>query len=169
MRRLGLRPALRLLALPAAVLGAPVARPAALRAQAVAVTDLTVGTGASAAAGKCLYVHYTGWLADGTLVETSRDPLPDGRPRPPVAFQLGARQVLPGWERGLRGMKAGGVRRLAIPWKEGYGERGNPPLVPPRADLVFELELVDVRPTRLGADGALGGRGAACPEWTPPP
>lgn len=150
----------------AVAMSAITALPARAAAQSVGVSDLTVGTGATAANGKCLYVHYTGWLADGTQVESSRDPLPDGRPQPPVAFPLGAGRVMPGWERGLRGMRVGGLRRLTIPWKLGYGDRGNPPLVPPRADLVFEIELVDVRPPRLAAGGGAVARNEApCPAW----
>jgi FKBP-type peptidyl-prolyl cis-trans isomerase len=58
---------------------------------------------------------------------------------------LGAGQVIPGWERGVAGMKEGGVRELIIPARLAYGAEGSAPVIPPDATLVFEIELVDVR------------------------
>ena len=58
---------------------------------------------------------------------------------------LGAAQVIPGWERGLAGMKEGGTRELTIPSRLAYGTEGSPPVIPPDATLVFEIELMDVR------------------------
>ena len=108
-------------------------------------TDITAGTGAPAEAGKCFYVHYTGWLTTGTKFDSSHDTTAQGKPRAPLAFEQGKRGVIPGWDVGFEGMRVGGKRRLFIPYQLGYGERGNAPRIPPRATLVFDVELMDVR------------------------
>ncbi|HYO55202.1 FKBP-type peptidyl-prolyl cis-trans isomerase [Archangium sp.] len=101
--------------------------------------DLEVGTGAEAATGRYLEVHYTGWLPDGTLFDTSRD---DNTPFP---LTLGVQpRVIRGWEEGLVGMKVGGKRRLVIPSKLGYGETGTYS-IPPDSVLVFDVELLFAR------------------------
>ena len=111
------------------------------------VSDLRTGTGAEAQSGSVVTVHYTGWLYDARASETkgakfdsSRD---SGRP---FQFQLGAGQVIKGWDQGVAGMKVGGQRRLIIPSSLGYGERGAGGVIPPGAALVFDVELLDVRP-----------------------
>ena len=110
------------------------------------VTDHKVGTGATAAAGKQVNVHYTGWLYDpkaadkhGTKFDSSRD---RGEP---FSFKLGARQVISGWDQGVAGMKVGGTRTLIIPSELGYGSRGAGGVIPPNATLVFDVELLDVK------------------------
>jgi FKBP-type peptidyl-prolyl cis-trans isomerase len=100
--------------------------------------DLTSGTGAQAGPGDQLTVQYTGWLADGTKFDSSRD-----RDRPFI-FPLGAGKVIKGWEAGVAGMKVGGKRKLTIPPELGYGARGAGGVIPPDATLVFEVELLKV-------------------------
>ena len=102
-------------------------------------TDLQVGTGAVAQAGKTVSVHYTGTLTDGKKFDSSVD---RGQP---FSFPLGAGRVIKGWDEGVAGMKVGGKRRLVIPPDLGYGARGAPPVIPPNATLVFDVELLDVK------------------------
>jgi FKBP-type peptidyl-prolyl cis-trans isomerase FkpA len=103
------------------------------------IQDRAAGEGAEARAGATVDVHYTGWLADGTRFDSSRD---RGKP---LAFRLGAGMVIRGWDEGIAGMRVGGVRRLRVPPELGYGERGSPGVVPGGATLVFEIELVGLR------------------------
>lgn len=112
-----------------------------------AQTDLRVGTGAEAVAGKTLTVNYAGWLYNptgpdgkGRLFDTSV-----GAGGSPFSFNLGAGGVIAGWDRGVAGMLAGGVRRLVIPPELAYGEAGSPPTIPANATLIFDIELVSVQ------------------------
>ena len=100
--------------------------------------ELTEGTGAEAAAGQTVSVHYTGWLTDGQKFDSSKDR------NQPFEFSLGAGMVIRGWDEGVQGMKVGGVRKLTIPPQLGYGARGAGGVIPPNATLVFEVELLDV-------------------------
>jgi len=84
--------------------------------------------------GDTLSMHYTGFLQDGTIFDTSSQ-------RGPFSFTLGAGQVIPGWERGLQGMCVGEKRKLTVPPQYAYGEAGHPPVIPPSSTLVFETEL----------------------------
>ena len=132
---------------PSAPSAAPAAAPAAQPDVAqLTVSDLRTGAGALAEAGSIVTVHYTGWLYDpsgvdskGTKFDSSRD---SGKP---FQFQLGAGQVIAGWDQGVAGMKVGGQRRLVIPSSLGYGSRGAGGVIPPGAALVFDVELLDVQ------------------------
>jgi FKBP-type peptidyl-prolyl cis-trans isomerase len=84
-------------------------------------------------------VHYTGWLVNGTKFDSSKD---RGKP---FQFPLGGGQVIKGWDEGVAGMKVGGVRKLIIPFELGYGIRGRPPVIPPSATLIFEVDLLGVQ------------------------
>ena len=84
-------------------------------------------------------VHYIGTLEDGTKFDSSYD---RGEP---FSFQIGLRQVIEGWEQGLLGMKVGGKRTIFIPSELGYGERGAGDLIPPNANLIFDVEIIDVQ------------------------
>jgi len=117
---------------------AKVSGPGQKTASGVEFWDLKVGSGAEAAPGKRVKVHYTGWLANGTKFDSSRDRYE------PFSFVLGQRQVIKGWEEGMAGMKVGGLRQLRIPPELGYGARGAGP-IPPNSTLIFEIELMDVK------------------------
>lgn len=136
-------------------------------AVALRYIDGTFGAGASPAARQCVYVHYTGWLRDGTKFDSSRDTKPTGTPRSPIGFPLGVRRVIAGWDLGFDGLKVGGVRRLFIPYPLAYGESGRPPVIPERAELIFDIELLAVADTLPRAE-SLPQRGPMpqCPTWS---
>ena len=102
--------------------------------------DFEVGTGAAPSRGDTVTVEYAGFLEDGTLFDASMK-----RPRP-FSFRIGQGEVIPGWDEGVMAMKVGGKRQLRIPYELAYGERGHPPTIPPKATLIFDVELVDVKP-----------------------
>jgi len=102
------------------------------------MTDVAVGTGDEAVAGKTVDVHYTGTFPDGKVFDSSKT---RGRP---FSFKLGAGQVVQGWDQGVAGMKVGGTRKLVIPPELGYGARGAGGAIPPNAVLHFEVELLKV-------------------------
>ena len=105
-------------------------------------TDLRVGSGAEAAAGKVVSVHYTGWLYENERAGAKFDSSKDRGD--PFEFDLGAGMVIRGWDEGVQGMKVGGTRRLVIPPQLGYGARGAGGVIPPNATLIFEVELLSV-------------------------
>jgi FKBP-type peptidyl-prolyl cis-trans isomerase len=107
--------------------------------EALEIEDLRAGTGTEAAAGKTVSVHYVGTLTNGSKFDSSRDR------GSPFSFRLGASEVIKGWDQGVAGMKIGGLRKLTIPAHLAYGDRGFPPVIPPRSTLVFEVELLGVR------------------------
>jgi peptidylprolyl isomerase len=160
--------------------------------------DLKIGTGAAAEPNKVYKVLYTGYLAaDGHKFDSSEDhrqPLrdkegkpvmgDDGKPKladaQPISFVQGFGRVIPGFDQGFDGMKVGGKRRLFIPWQLAYGARGRPgpdpahPGIPPKADLVFDVELVDVVEMQMPPNRPIANPvrpGASLPhiQMTPPP
>jgi FKBP-type peptidyl-prolyl cis-trans isomerase len=102
------------------------------------IEDIKQGTGAEAAAGQHVTVHYVGTLTNGNKFDSSRD---RGKG---FSFDLGRGQVIKGWDQGVAGMKVGGVRKLTIPSHLAYGEKGFGNVIPPNSTLVFEVELLSV-------------------------
>jgi FKBP-type peptidyl-prolyl cis-trans isomerase len=100
--------------------------------------EIKKGTGPVAKAGDTVRVHYTGWLTNGTKFDSSVDR------GDPLEFKLGAGMVIKGWDEGVTGMKVGQKRQLQIPPALGYGERGAGAVIPPNAELIFDVELVGV-------------------------
>jgi peptidylprolyl isomerase len=125
--------------------------------------DVAEGKGAAAESRKCAYVHYTGWLQNGTKFDSSRDTMPNGTPRDPIAFPIGARRVILGWDSGFDGMRVGGRRRLFIPYQLAYGETGRGE-IPPKAPLIFDIELMAIADTMSRATPAQGP--PQCAEWS---
>jgi peptidylprolyl isomerase len=100
--------------------------------------DQEIGSGETPKAGQRIAVHYSGRLEDGTEFDSSH------RRGQPIKFTLGIGQVIKGWDEGLSSMKVGGKRQLIIPAQLGYGDRGAPPVIPPKATLIFDVELVGI-------------------------
>ena len=92
-----------------------------------------------AEAGKTVKVHYTGYLTDGKKFDSSVE---RGEP---IAFPLGMGNVIKGWDEGIALMKTGEKARLIIPYQLAYGEQGYPGAIPPKATLIFDVELVEVQ------------------------
>ena len=101
--------------------------------------DEVVGTGDAAMKGKKVTVHYRGYFEDGRTFDSS---IPR---KQPFTFALGAGQVIKGWDQGVEGMKVGGKRKLIIPSALAYGPRGAGGAIPPNTDLLFDVELLEVR------------------------
>ena len=97
------------------------------------------GTGAQAVKGKQVSVHYAGSLQDGSEFDNS---FKRGQP---ITFQLGEGQVISGWDEGIALMKEGAKYKLIIPYQLAYGENGRPPVIPAKATLIFDTELVKVQ------------------------
>ena len=112
--------------------------------------DEVAGGGNEAIAGRQVTVHYTGWLTDGTMFDSSRS---NGTP---AEFRLG--QVIAGWNEGLALMKKGSRFKFHIPSALGYGEAGSPPVIPANATLIFDVELLEVTEPAAGAGAAPGGQ-----------
>lgn len=109
------------------------------------VTDTLVGTGATAAAGNTITVHYTGWLYDEKASQYRGKQFDSSIGKTPFSFKLGVGQVIAGWDQGVVAMKVGGKRTLIIPSALGYGSTGAGSAIPPNAALVFEVELLAVQ------------------------
>ena len=118
--------------------------------------DLTVGTGTEAKDGDKVKVNYTGkLLKTNFMFDTSI-----GKGKKPFEFQIGKAAVIKGWDRGVVGMKVGGKRKLTVPSRLGYGDKGQAPKIPGKATLVFEIELLSVN--EPAADAGPGD--AAAPD-----
>jgi peptidylprolyl isomerase len=105
--------------------------------------DTVVGTGASPAKGQTCVMHYTGWLYEGGVKGAKFDSSVDrGKP---FEFPIGTGRVIKGWDEGVATMKVGGKRTLVIPSGLGYGDRGAAGVIPPRATLCFEVELLGIK------------------------
>lgn len=92
-----------------------------------------------AAAGNLVKVHYSGYLADGSMFDSSVER------GTPIEFKLGTGQVIAGWDEGISLMNVGDKFRLLIPYHLAYGEIGRPPTIPAKAELTFDVELVEVK------------------------
>jgi peptidylprolyl isomerase len=130
--------------------------------------EIKAGTGDLATPGWVYSVHYTGWLAsDGTKFDSSVDR------GTPIEFQQGVKRVITGWDQGFDGMHVGGKRRLFIPYQLAYGENGRPPVIPAKADLIFDVELVAQRdpyaPVQPQSQPSEPPPSAAPPATTPKP
>lgn len=104
------------------------------------ITDTVVGDGIAAVKGALLICQYEGFLEDGTKFDSSYD---HGRP---FQFVIGSGRVIKGWDQGLMGMKVGGKRKLFVPAHLGYGERQIGKFITPNSNLIFYVELLEVRP-----------------------
>ncbi len=109
------------------------------------INDIEVGEGRAAEKGLSVTVHYTGWLYNltnkdgkGKKFDSSHDR------REAFSFVLGMGQVIKGWDEGVKSMKIGGKRVIIIPSDMGYGTRGAGNVIPPNADLIFEVELLGI-------------------------
>ena len=100
------------------------------------VTEAGQG-GDKPAPGATVHVHYTGWLMDGSKFDSSRDR------GTPLSFPVGQQRVIAGWDEAIADMVKGEKRSILIPPDLGYGAMGYPPVIPPSATLVFDVELVD--------------------------
>jgi len=102
-------------------------------------TDIVEGTGPTPQRGQTLTVNYTGMLESGKKFDSTYDK------GAPYSFQFGITSMIKGWDEGVSTMKVGGKRRLVVPPSIGYGPAGKPPLIPPNATLIFEIELLSVK------------------------
>jgi peptidylprolyl isomerase len=174
--------------------GVPPVKAITKTAFALRYQDIKIGTGPEAQPNQMYKVQYTGWLAsDGHKFDSSydhRQPVmdkdgkpvmgDDGKPKlgdaQPFSFPQGFGRLIPGWDDGFYRMKIGGKRRLFIPWQLAYGERGRPgpdathPGIPAKADLIFDIELLDVTPLAMPANHpGMMGAGHPMPGAMPHP
>lgn len=103
------------------------------------ITDTLVGEGKETVKGALIICHYEGFLEDGTKFDSSLD---RGQP---LQFVVGVGRVIKGWDQGLMGMKEGGKRTLHIPANLAYGDRQVGPIIKPNSNLIFNVELIEVR------------------------
>ena len=103
------------------------------------VEDIEVGKGQEVKDGDTVSVNYKGTLTNGKQFDSSYD---RGQP---FEFEVGAGDVIKGWDQGLVGMRVGGKRKLTIPSELGYGEQGAGVDIPPNSTLIFEIELLEIK------------------------
>ncbi len=104
------------------------------------IEDLVEGEGDEAQAGDKIGVQYV-----GVLYKNGKEFDSNWGSGEPFEIELGAGEVIPGWDQGLEGMKVGGTRQLTIPPELAYGKQGSPPAIPPNSPLVFVVELVEIK------------------------
>lgn len=107
--------------------------------QELEITDIVMGNGKACVKGALIRAHYTGWLEDGIEFDSSH------RRGQPFECVIGTGRVIKGWDIGLMGMKVGGKRKLHVPSSLAYGERQVGPHIKPHSNLIFEIELLEVR------------------------
>jgi len=113
--------------------------------QELVIQDTKVGEGRESEKGLSISVHYTGWILDASKSDKKGDKFDSSLDRKqPFIFVLGVGQVIKGWDQGFDGMKIGGKRTILIPSEMGYGSRGAGNAIPPNADLIFEIELLEI-------------------------
>lgn len=109
------------------------------------VTERVLGHGKEARDNSLVQVHYTGWLYEPVMPDKKGKKFDSSHDRgTPFVFTLGEREVIAGWEKGIKGMRAGGQRSLIIPADMAYGARGAGRSIPPNATLIFDVELLQV-------------------------
>jgi len=127
---------------PPAVSGNPIQTGSGLK-----YIEIKAGSGDSPLPGQTVVVHYTGWLYDEDAPDRRGQKFDSSVDRgEPFTFLLGAGRVIRGWDEGVAGMRVGGKRVLLIPPEYGYGRTGAGGVIPPNGSLVFEVELLGVRP-----------------------
>ena len=113
--------------------------------QELVIEDTKIGEGRESEKGLSISVHYTGWILDASKSDKKGDKYDSSLDRKqPFIFVLGVGQVIKGWDQGFDGMKIGGKRTILIPSEMGYGSRGAGNAIPPNADLIFEIELLEI-------------------------
>ena len=113
--------------------------------QELVIEDTKIGEGRESEKGLSISVHYTGWILDASKSDKKGDKFDSSLDRKqPFNFVLGVGQVIQGWDQGFDGMKIGGKRTILIPSEMGYGSRGAGNAIPPNADLIFEIELLEI-------------------------
>ncbi len=105
------------------------------------IENMEIGDGTEAQDYNKVVVNYTGKLEDGSIFDSSLNP-----GREPFTFTLGVGSVIKGWDIGVKGMKVGGRRRLTVPPELGYGDKGAGSVIPPGATLIFDVDLLEVKP-----------------------
>jgi FKBP-type peptidyl-prolyl cis-trans isomerase FkpA len=133
---------------PAAPAAPPVAAPTAAPAAELKIIDRQVGAGREVQSGRAALVQYTGWLYDDKAPENKGKQFDTSANRGlPFGFIVGVGKVIKGWDQGVLGMKVGGKRTLIIPPQLGYGDKDiSNGLIPPNSTLLFDIELVEVKP-----------------------
>ena len=108
--------------------------------------DNQLGEGREAEKGLTITVHYSGWIYDENEEDNKGNKFDSSKDRnEPFTFVLGVGQVIKGWDDGFAGMKIGGTRTIIIPSEMGYGSRGAGSVIPPNADLIFDVELLGIQ------------------------